>query len=429
MINFIKSKSILLLNKLTELTGIDFKFIVRGGIWSTVDLIVSNGAALLMVMAFARLLPQSTYGTYSIVLSWAGIFSLFAMSGIDSAMLKSVAQGYEGDLQLAVKYKFKWGLIASVASLGFGAYYLWQGNSVLALSFLIVAVFLPSYLASSVVFKYFFAKQFFGRNTLSSIVLKTVSLISMLAVLFSTDSIPIILLAYFVPDTIVKSCFTYWAIKKHQKNRKMSADTKPYATHLTIMNIIGGISKRIDSILLFHFIGAAEAAIYKFALLPFEKIQNVMMTVIGITQPRFAKRTYEEIYPSISKKLIWFNLGMAIIAALAFFSLPVIYRILFPQYLDSVHYARILLIPFAFASPAIIQSIWFAKAEIKKLYILKVIIHISRIGFFAFFIPLYGMAGAIWSQVGIAIFAGCYLAITFWLGRKKIVKPDYAQKN
>jgi O-antigen/teichoic acid export membrane protein len=122
MINFLKSKLRVLFDKLTELTGIDVKYVARGGIWSTIDLFVGNGAALLLAMAFARLLPPDVYGTYSFALSWAGIFAVFALSGIDSALVKSVAEGYEGDLQLAIKYKLKWGLISSLISLGFAAY-------------------------------------------------------------------------------------------------------------------------------------------------------------------------------------------------------------------------------------------------------------------------------------------------------------------
>src|SRR3989344_2256407 len=322
----IKNKILSYLDKLTELTGIDLRYMVKGGSWSVVDFIVGNGASLLMAMAFTRLLPKEAYGTYSFVLSWAGIFSTFAISGITGAITRSIAQGFEGDLQRSFKYKMQWGLISSLLSLGFAIYYFTAGNNILAISFGLVAVFLPSYAASTVVSSYFFAKELFKHNTVISIVTRSVAIITMVGTMFLTDSVPIVLLAYFVPDQIISFLFLWWAIKKYQKNRNTSPDMNIFAMHLTAMNIIGGISKRLDSILLFHYIGAAEVAIYRFALIPFEKIQNVLGVSVGITAPRFAKRSYGEIYQSLGRKLIWFNMLFASIAFLAFLGLPLAFK-------------------------------------------------------------------------------------------------------
>ena len=413
MITNTKNRILFYLDKLTELSGIDLRYVVKGSYWSTVDLVIANSASLLLAMAFTRLLPKEIYGTYSFVLSYAGIFSTFAISGITGVITRSIAKGFEGDLQRSLKYKMQWGLVSSTLSLAFAIYYLMAGNNTLAMSFGLVAVLLPSYTASTVVSSYFFAKELFKYNSIVGISVKATSLVVMVFTMFFTKSVPIIILAYFVPDQLIRFCFLRWAIKKYQKNKETSPDMNIFAMHFTAMNILGGISKRLDSILLFHYIGAAELAIYRFAQLPMEKMQSLIGIMMGPGVPRFAKRDYGEIYPLLGKKLIWFNMLVLVIATCLFILLPFAFKILFPQYMESVYYARLLILTMVFSAPAVIHGIWQAKIEIKKLYVLKIITHVSRIAIFPVLIPLYGISGAIWSQVAISFFAGFYIYIMY----------------
>lgn len=425
----LKNKILGYLDKLTAITGVDLRYVAKGSSWSVIDLVIGNIASLLLAMAFSRFLPKEAYGAYGFVLSWVGIFSTFAMSGINVAIIRSIAKGFEGDLQAAVKSKLRWGLISSVLSVAFAIYYFVIGNNSLAISFALAAIFLPPYLASSMFASFFSAKELFKYNTLASLIVRFASLATMTTTIFLTDLVPIIILAYFVPDTIIKLSFFWMAVKRFQKNKHVSKDTNIFAMHLTAMNIIGGISKRLDQILLFHAIGAVEVAVYRFALVPFERIQILVTVLTGIVSPRFAKRSYTEIYQVLGRKLIWFSLLIAAIGLSAFLVMPLVFKILFPQYMESVYYGRILLLPLAFAAPSIIQSIWTAKAEIKKLYILKVITHVSRIAFFAIFIPMYGMAGAIWSQIGIAFFAGFYIFSMYLREKSKFLANGHNQDN
>ena len=366
------------LDKLTELSGIDLRYVVKGSYWSTVDLVIANSASLLLAMAFTRLLPKEIYGTYSFVLSYAGIFSTFAISGITGVITRSIAKGFEGDLQRSLKYKMQWGLVSSTLSLAFAIYYLMAGNNTLAMSFGLVAVLLPSYTASTVVSSYFFAKELFKYNSIVGISVKATSLVVMVFTMFFTKSVPIIILAYFVPDQLIRFCFLRWAIKKYQKNKETSPDMNIFAMHFTAMNM-----------------------------------QSLIGIMMGPGVPRFAKRDYGEIYPLLGKKLIWFNMLVLVIATCLFILLPFAFKILFPQYMESVYYARLLILTMVFSAPAVIHGIWQAKIEIKKLYVLKIITHVSRIAIFPVLIPLYGISGAIWSQVAISFFAGFYIYIMY----------------
>lgn len=415
----IKDKAKYYINKLTKITGTDMLYITKGSFWSIVDQIVGNGVSLLSAMAFARFLPQETYGTYSFILSWAGIFSMFAMSGVNEALINSVAQGKEGDLQESIKYKLRWGALSFLGGAGFALYYFINGNSLLSVSFLITAIFLPTYLASNVITGYFFAKELFKYNSILNIFVRGTSLVTMVAAVYFTGSVPIILLAYFIPDTIIKFIFILFAIKRHQSNREISDTSKSFAFHFTVMNVLGGVSKTIDSLMLFHLAGAVQVAVYKFAMLPIEKLSVLVNIVFGVGRPRFAKRSYEEIYQTLNKKLIIFNVVVMGAVAVSFILLPWLYKIFFPQYMDSVGYARILLLPFLLVAPTVIHSIWVAKAEMKRLYKIKIFFSVSRIALFLGLIPAYGIAGAVWTNVIAALLLSAVMLVIYIKDRRR----------
>jgi len=399
----IKERAKPYVDRITKATNINASFLLRGGFWGAVDHIIDFCFGLILAMAFARLIPRETYGMYSLVLSWLGIFSLFALSGITQAIIRSIATGHEGELQRGIKIKLRWGTISSLLALGFAGYYFFAGNTTFGWSFLIVGIFLPIEQALGVIPLFLAAKERFAANTRLNILVRTAGFAGMLPVIVFTQSVPLMLLAYFVPDILVKLACLHWQVKKYQKNREVSEETKPFALHLTWMNILGGIATKIDSVLTFHYLGAVELAVYKFANLPVDKFTALVQTSLALSRIRFAKRDYREIYPSLNKKLLLFNFTVMACAIPAFFALPLAFKIFFPQYADAVPLAQVLMIPFFFFFPNVIISIWLAKAEVKKLYVIRIVYGVARIGFYFFLIPPYGLKGAIWGNVGATI--------------------------
>lgn len=115
---------------------------------------------------------------------------------------------------------------------------------------------------------------------------------------------------------------------------------------------------------------------------------------------------------------------VALVAILAFLLFPWFFRTFFPQYTESVQYAKILLLPFLFAAPTIINSIWFAKAEIKRLYFLKIVFSFSRIALFVGLIPVYSIMGAVWANV-IAAFLISFIIFGIYLkDRRKFANQE-----
>ena len=118
MLEISKIKLYKLLRWSEKWTHTDMVYIAKGGFWLTLAQIVSTFSGFLLVMAFANLLDPETYGIYKFVLSMASLFAIPTLSGMGTALVRSVAQGNEGSIIPALKIKIKWGLIGGVASIG-----------------------------------------------------------------------------------------------------------------------------------------------------------------------------------------------------------------------------------------------------------------------------------------------------------------------
>jgi len=408
-----------LLIKLSRLAKTDLLYLSRGASWSLVDHFFSSAALLVSSVIFANFLPKETYGSYSFIVSWLTIFSTLAVSGIGEAMLRGVARGNEGDLQWAFNYRLRWGLLASLVSLGFAGYYYFQNNFTFALSFLIVAVFMPLLLASELVPRFFFAKELFKETAIFNTISKTFSLVALLAMLLLTDSLPALMIVYFIPPVIISYLYLALVVKRYQKNNQVSADMKNFALHLTLMQVVGSVSKRIDQLLLFSFVGPAELATYKFALMPSEQLHTFLAIINRLGISRFARRPYQEIYPALGRKMIAYTAVIAIMVVASIIIVPYIYPILFPLYFDSIPYAIILLLPSLLAASALFNTLLFAKRELKYLYLLKIWTHGLR--FLAFFLLIsnFGVGGAVAAEVTVAVIVALTVFGLFFKERNK----------
>src|SRR5690606_26617860 len=125
----------------------DMLYIGKNGFWVLFNQSTSSVLSLLLMVAFANLLPKETYGTYSYILALASILNIFTLTGMNEAVARAVASGKAGVLRPAVVYQLKWNLLMLLASLLLGSYYLIQGDVVFATSLYILGLFVPATLA------------------------------------------------------------------------------------------------------------------------------------------------------------------------------------------------------------------------------------------------------------------------------------------
>ncbi|OJI07229.1 hypothetical protein BK005_01990 [bacterium CG10_37_50] len=315
----------------------DMVYLTKGSFWVSIGHIASTLSGLALSLAFANLLPSATYGTYKYILSIAGILTIPTLSGLDGAVSQAIMKGYDGSFWEAYKTKMRWGILAGIGSLFVAIYYFLAGDQTLFISFLIAAFFLPIMDIFNLYGAILYGKKDFRSNYIFYIIVQVFSVACLVVTLFLTKNIFLILLAYFLPLTIIRYVMLRWTIRIHHLNNKIESGTLNFGKHISLMNVIGIIAGQIDKILVFHFIGAVELAIYSFAIALPEQIRSLSKGIFNVGMPRLAEIKDEiQLKRSLRQKTITLTIIFSLITIVYILCAPIIYQLLFPKYLASI---------------------------------------------------------------------------------------------
>ena len=403
------------LRKTQKYTGTDNVYLFRDGFWLTSGQMVSMAIAFLSAVAFANLLSAETYGNYKYILSLLGILAVFSLDGIRAATIQAVARGLEGSFYTGFKTKLKWGLLGSLAAIGAAIYYWSKGNNLLPIPLLIAAVSLPLMYASQISGAFLGGRKLFGVQTLYGIINQVVSVGAIITALFITKNLFWLITVYFVSHTFLNYFFYFLTKIKFQPNKKEDAKTIGYAKHLSLMSVLNYITLYLDKILLFTFIGPAQLAIYSFAVLIPEQINNITGNLNTLAIPKLTQKSREEIKANMMKKFWKLALLTGVIIVLYIIIIPYFFKIFFPKYLSSVTYSQVFILTLISFPASLIGATFQAKMMKKELYLSKVIVHFSRIILFVILIPIYGIWGLITAEVGASVLS---LFLILFLFRK-----------
>ncbi len=403
--NSLKENSVKGLRFLERYTKTDMVYLTKGGFWLGLGQIIASGSSFLMSIAFANLLAPEVYGIYKYVLSINSLILITTLTGMDSAVTQAVARGFDGTLTPALKIKMKWGVMGTVASLGIALYYFLQGNMTLAISFCVVAMFAPFTESMDMYNSMLWGKKKFDTQTLYNIVKKIIILISVIPTIFITKNPYLILLVYLLSMTLPSIYFLHKVRKKYESNKNIDPEAIKYGKNLSAVNIITLIMGELDKILVFHYIGALNLAIYSLAVAPTDQIKGLLKNVNSLAMPQFSQRTPEEI-----KEKIWHKIGVLVvfttILVIGYILIaPLFFQIFFPKYLASVQYSQILslsLIPIVIAG--FLYTVLESQKATKELYQYNLYSNIFNIILLVPLVYYLGLWGAIISRFATRLF-------------------------
>ena len=395
-----KNGGSMVLGWLERYTKTDMVYLAHGSFWLGIGQVVSSGAVFLTSIAFANLLAPDVFGFYKYILSIASLLSITTLSGMDSAVAQSVARGFEGTLVPGVMTKMKWGVLGTGLSLLVAIYYYTQGNFTLSIAFCTVGLFMPFAESFDMYNSFLVGKRLFQIQTYYNMVKKIIALVAIVGTLFLTHNLYIILFVYFISIVIPNLFLYYRTIKLHQKNNEVDPMAIGYGKHLSAIYIIGTVLEQIDKVLVFHYVGAADLAVYALAVAPTDQIKGLLKNLNSLAFPQFAKRTSDEIRKTIWRKLFILSVVVTLLVLLYIILAPYLFALFFPKYLASVHYSQILsisLVPVIAAG--FIETILGSKKATKELY--KYNLYSNLINTIILF-PLvyyYGIWGAVISRM------------------------------
>ena len=400
----------------------DMVYLVQGSFWVTAGQAISSLSIFLLAVAFANLVPPDTYGTYKYVLSLAGIFAIFSLPGMNTALMHMTARGAESTIHAVTRARILYACVGSLCALAGSAYYLYFGNTQLSFALFIIAASLPLFDTFTSYLSYLVGKKRFDLRAKYHALTHITSTLVVIATLFCTDNLMLILMAYFVPFMSMRAAFYYHVSRTipHTSSTEDDAAVIQYGKHQTAMQALGMVANEIDKIILWQFLGPVHVAVYTFALAVPEQIKGPLKGVGELAFPKFAAQTGEQIresLPALWRKLALYALGLFCLSLLYILIAPYLFQLVFPQYMESVVYSQLYALSMVTNIASIPIAILAAQKKTKTQYVISTIQPIITIGLLLLLIPLYGIIGAI-----VALIVSKCIATTIYLGSLFTIK-------
>lgn len=392
----LRKKTYKLLRKSEKFFKTDMVYLAKGGFWLTLGQGVGASLGLILAIAFANLVPKEIYGNYKFILSLASIIGAFTLTGMGTAITQSVARGFEGVLKTGFRVQLKWSIFMIIASLGGALYYFLGGNNTIAISLLIVGLFSPLMIASRLYGSFLTGKKDFKTGAFYGIFRNVIPAISLLATLAFTYNPIVLVFVYFLSRTATNTFFYLRTLRKYKPAQKIDYLNIVYGKHLSVMNIISTIAAHIDKIFIFHYLGAAQLAIYAFAIMAPRQINGLLKNIAVLALPKFSSQNKDVLKKSLLGKTVKVVIISIILASSYVIAAPLLFNILFPQYTESIFFSQIFAINIVLTGFMLTISTFIQSHKlIKENYIMSLFQNVFRIILMFFFISSYGILGII----------------------------------
>lgn len=395
-------------------TKTDMVYLASGGFWSVLGQIATALMVLGFAMLVARYLPKDVYGQYKYVIAVVALLSTFSLNGLGTAVFQSVASGFEGALQEGFWANIRWSAAVFLGALGVAAYYFIAGNNTLAIGILIGGSLSPFLTSANLANSFLAAKKDFRRSNLFFSVYENFFAVGALAITVLLTNNPLILVAVYFAGNTLTTLFLYQRVKRiyTPDADKRDGGTLSYSKHLSLMGILSGIAGNIDQILLFHFVGPAQLAIYNFAIAIPDQTKGPLKNLNTMVQAKFVNRSSVEIKAGIWSKMLILLLSTLIFIALYILIAPYLYSILFPKYAGAAFYSSIYILSLISAVVAPAGSYLIAKKRVQEQYILNVGGSLLQIILMAVGVIWAGLVGLVLARVATRL---ANTLLTFWL--------------
>lgn len=380
-------------------TRTDMVYLMTNSFWINLNFLFTALFSFLLSIAFANLLTKTEYGTYQYLLSVASLLTAFTFTGFNIAITQSVARGYEGTFKASLRPQLLWNLVPAAAAFVWSGYYFLLGQPTLGIGVLIVGITLPILNTCNSYSAYLAGKTEFKRSSLYSVLGNAAYYACIfIGVIFFRNALPLVLINLLV-TTATTAFFFFRTIQTSRIKNDVDPNAKPYAKHLSVMNVLSVIATQLDNLLVFHFLGAASLALYSIATLLPERLGAAFKSVIVASLPRFSERDLAEVRKNIIFRLALL-IGATIVAAGGYALIaPLLFEVVYPAYGSAILYSQVYSLTFISFGASLVMSIFFAHRKVRELYILNVGAPLVQIVMQVVAIILWGLWGLIFAKI------------------------------
>jgi O-antigen/teichoic acid export membrane protein len=418
----IKEKAIRLLRWSERYTKTDMVYLARGGFWINMGATTVTLFSFLLYVAFARFLPKEIYGTYQYLLSVSAIIGTFTLSGMNTAVSRAVARGYEGTYRASIRMQFRWAVIPLVGALAGSAYYALAGNIPLAVGLALIGLATPLVTTFNTYSAFLTGKGDFRRVFFYNFTLNIFFYGGLIIAAWYSASALVLLFVNLSVNAVVLALLHRQILRTFKPDTAVDADTLSYGKHLSAMGIFSAIVGQIDNILVFHYLGAADLAIYSLATAIPDRAASFSRFLSMTAMPKFAARTDEQIRASIGPKLVKLTLVAIMGAVLYLFVAPFLFRIFFPAYTASIPFSAFYAFGMIGIGGTVALSALSSRRRTKDLYLFNIVTPILQLALQLGGALFYGLWGLVIGKT-VSMFLTNAFAVVLLLRTQRETSP------
>ena len=363
--------------------------------------IVKKLLGMATVYVVIRVLNKNQFGNYQFILSVLSMLTIFSLSGMNNAVMQSVARGKLGTFRLSLKLSVLSSLFGSLILLTMGMWYYLSDDNIFSTAFFILSVSFPFThgLTCWGAVKHG-QKKFASLFKIEGVFALLNTLVVVGVSLTFRAPMVWILVATGITHGFKNLIFTCYLLNRIDCKEPVEEKSIRYGIKTTLNLSFNIIANNIDKLLVYSFFSPASLAVYYSAERISVLTKGVGQSMVAVLAPEFAKK---EIYTThLNKRLnrLSMVLGGAIII-FAFTLLPYIMTILFGEnYKIAIPYAQVLLCSVAVGNNAVLKN-RYIKSKIDEKSDRDVMLSTSLIRIIgsAVLVPLYGIWGAVISTV------------------------------
>lgn len=374
---------------------IDVVYLAKGSLWLNVNHILTALFSFALAVALANMLPENVFGNYRYILSLAAIVGSFSLTGLDLAVIRDVARGAQGLLRSAARSQLKWSMAALCASLVISAYYFFKGNTEIALSAIVMAIFLPIIASTHLYTAFWEGKKDYRTFSLYNIVTTAVYTTSLFFLVLFTQYLPFIIFGYFATQAACSWYFYRKTLACDKGQSGTSQQTVSFGKHISFLNVFSTLAAQLDKMLVFHYLGAVQLAIYAISQIPVSYVRMVFKQMVQLSYPKFSEKTIREIKSTIYHKMLVVTVPMTIVVAIYIALAPFIFEIFFPKYTEAIFFSQISMLSLLFFQKKLVAYAILATGSKKHIYSMSIWASVFKIVLLLVLLPLYGIWGAI----------------------------------
>jgi len=384
--------------------------------------IISTGRVVALIASFAvvtvmgRYVPREVIGTYNFVIATLAIISISTFPGMNSAIIRAVAKGYDGTVRRVMQISRQGGMIGSLITVCVGIFFLVTHSTTLGLTFIVAAPFISlTDTFHLFTMNYWQGKHQFIKSSATLAGYYVLLALFSIPVFFLSHSVTVIVLWVLMSQTIA-GLLVFQSIRS-RIGGEVDEVSVALGRHITVMQALNIISANMDRIAAWWLVGPAMTAVYTFASTPIAKAQQLVpFGVLSLTHLSTQSFTYETKRYVMWRALSLFALTIPIVGV-AIICAPWLYKILFPLFPESAHYFQILSLGLLFTPRHIFKSALIAFHKTRALYASEITSFIFKIILLCVLGFMYGLLGIVVTYVAMAIFDFCSLCAVFLLSK------------